>query len=136
MEREQFLSKEKTKFLGIATTAGILYAIGDFPALIVDPAVVNSALDGASRHLPTAILEPGQFAGAERQVRGELFEIFDPITFFGTLDVIEGYWPDQAERSLFVRQLITVLTERGETQAWAYVLNLPINGLSHFDPEA
>src|SRR5574341_293098 len=78
MEREQFLSKEKTKFLGIATTAGILYAIGDFPALIVDPAVVNSALDGTSRHLPTAILEPVQFAGAERQVRGELFEIFDP----------------------------------------------------------
>jgi gamma-glutamylcyclotransferase (GGCT)/AIG2-like uncharacterized protein YtfP len=134
MERERFLSKDKAKFLSSATTAGILCAIGDFPALIIDSAIINSTQNGAASNLPQMLLAPEQFSN-EREVRGELFEIFDPITFFGTLDVIEGYWPDQAERSLFARQVITVITEQGETKAWAYVLTLPLNGLSQFDPD-
>lgn len=135
MERERFLSKDKTKFLGSATTSGILRAVGDFLALIVDFAVVNSTPDGAASNLQKMLLAPEQFPNDEREVRGELFEIFDAITFFDTLDVIQGYWPDQPERSLFARQLITVITEKGETKAWAYVFNLPLNGLSHFDPD-
>jgi hypothetical protein len=65
-----------------------------------------------------------------------LFEIFDPKTFFDTLDVIEGYWPDQVERSLFVRKLIAVAAESSATTtAWAYVLNLSANGAAGFDPD-
>jgi gamma-glutamylcyclotransferase (GGCT)/AIG2-like uncharacterized protein YtfP len=107
-EREQFLSKEKTKFLGPATTTGALYFIGDFPGLVLD-----STADQPSP-------QPN-----DRDIHGELFEIFDPLTFFDTLDMIEGCWPDQTERSLFVRKLISVKTAQGPTEAWAYILNLP-----------
>ena len=134
-EREHFLSKDKTEFLGPATTLGMLCAIGDFPALIIDPDVANSTAESAAFNLPKMFFAPEQFPNGERKIHGELFEVFDPVTFFGTLDVIEGYWPDQRERSLFARQLINVATEKGEALAWAYVLNLSLNGSPHFDPD-
>ncbi|MGH7455175.1 MAG: gamma-glutamylcyclotransferase family protein [bacterium] len=145
MSRTRFLSKEKTRFLCPATANGTLYAIGDFPGLVVYHPTVNSLAvdssasirveDGSSRpRLPTTAAVPKSPHENGRRVHGELFEIFDPLTFFDTLDVIEGYWPDQIERSLFVRKLIPVETENGATTAWAYILNLPANGTSRFDP--
>lgn len=125
-ERGHFLSPEKTKFLCPATIKGALYALGDFPGL-----VLNSPANNHST--PTSSLPPAWQDDHEGFVQGELFEIFDPVTFFATLDVIEGYWPDQIERSLFVRRLIAVETEKGKVDAWAYVLNLPLNGLSRLD---
>ncbi len=146
MSRTRFLSSEKAGFLCPATANGTLYAIGDFPGLVVYPAMVDSAAvdssvnirvaDGGSRpRLPTTTAMPEPPHENGRRVYGELFEIFDPLTFFNTLDVIEGYWPDQIERSLFVRKLISVETENGATTAWAYILNLPANGASRFDPD-
>jgi gamma-glutamylcyclotransferase (GGCT)/AIG2-like uncharacterized protein YtfP len=114
-ERQNFLSQEKTRFIGPATAPGELYAIGDFPGLVL------------------AASSPSTPAAAAGQVHGELFEIFDPATFFATLDVIEGYWPEQTERSLFVRRLIAVQTASGAAEAWAYILNLPLNGLPRFN---
>jgi gamma-glutamylcyclotransferase (GGCT)/AIG2-like uncharacterized protein YtfP len=116
-ERQSFLSQEKTRFIGPATTPGELYAIGDFPGLVL------------TTSFPTA---PAPNT-ADCQVHGELFEILDPPTFFATLDVIEGYWPEQTERSLFVRRLINVQTATGAARAWAYILNIPLNGLPRFD---
>jgi len=129
MERENFLSKEKTKFLCAATTKGVLYAVGDFPGLVLDAAADKNSAPSLGNIVVSS--ESSRCDGS--RVRGELFEIFDPLTFFETLDVIEGCWPDKAERSLFVRQLISVETANGEAKAWAYVLNLPVNGLSRFD---
>jgi gamma-glutamylcyclotransferase (GGCT)/AIG2-like uncharacterized protein YtfP len=124
MERGSFLSKEKSKFLCPATTAGTLYLIGDFPGLVLDPPLIT--------HTTLTVTEqsslPQRTNGNE--VCGEVFEIFDPRTFFETLDVIEGYWPGQTERSLFLRELISVKTENGRLEAWAYILNLPVDGLS------
>jgi gamma-glutamylcyclotransferase (GGCT)/AIG2-like uncharacterized protein YtfP len=144
--RTRFLSSEKAKFLGPATANGTLYAIGDFPGLVAYPSMFDSAVvdssasgraaDGSSRsRLPTTAGLPKPPHENGRRVHGELFEIFDPLTFFNTLDVIEGYWPDQIERSLFVRKLIPVETENGATTAWAYILNFPLNGASRFDPD-
>jgi len=118
-ERQDFLSQGKTRFMGPATTMGTLYAVGDFPGLVL------------ATSLPTA---PAPDT-ADCQVHGELFEIFDPATFFATLDVIEGYWPEQTERSLFVRRLINVQTANGAAEAWAYILNIPLNGLPRFDED-
>jgi len=118
-ERQDFLSQGKTRFIGPATTPGTLYAVGDFPGLVL------------ATSLPTA---PAPDAD-DCQVHGELFEIFDPATFFATLDVIEGYWPEQTERSLFVRRLINVRTATGTATAWAYILNIPLNGLPRFDED-
>lgn len=115
-ERQSFLSKGKSRFLGMATTAGELYTIGDFPGLVIETS------------------RTGEGPAVENQVPGELVEIFDPATFFSTLDIIEGYWPEQTERSLFVRRLISVQTEAGPTNAWAYILNLPVNGLPRYNP--
>lgn len=126
-ERGHFLSAEKTKFLCPATAKGVLYAIGDFPGLVLNSPTQNHSA-------PTFFsLPPAPPDNHDAQVQGELFEIFDPVTFFATLDVIEGFWPEQAERSLFVRRLIAVETEKGEMKAWAYVLNLPLSGLARFD---
>jgi gamma-glutamylcyclotransferase (GGCT)/AIG2-like uncharacterized protein YtfP len=141
MERSRFLSGEKAKFLCPAAVDGALHAIGNFPALVVESLAVHSsasirAADSSAQSglsITAAVPEPPHENG--RRVHGELFEIFDPATFFNTLDVIEGYWPDQAERSLFVRKLISVEAENGATTAWAYVLNLPFNGASRFDPD-
>lgn len=116
-ERQDFLSPGKTRFIGSATTAGTLYAVGDFPGLV---------LATSFRTAPAPDTD-------DCQVHGELFEIFDPATFFATLDVIEGYWPEQTERSLFVRRLINVQTATGTAKAWAYILNIPITGLPRFD---
>jgi len=113
-ERQSFLSPGKGRFLGTATTAGELYAIGEGPGLVME------------------ISQIGEGPPAANQVSGDLFEIFDPATFFATLDVIAGYWPEQTERSLFVRRLIPVQTEAGPAAAWAYILNLPTNGLPRF----
>lgn len=141
MERARFLSNEKTRFVCPATANGTLYAIGGFPGLVVYPPAVDSSAsirveDGGSRpRLPTTASVPEPPHENGRRVHGELFEIFDPLTFFNTLDVIEGYWSDQTERSLFVRKLIPVETESGTTTAWAYILNLPNNGASRFDPD-
>ncbi|MDZ7363752.1 MAG: gamma-glutamylcyclotransferase [candidate division KSB1 bacterium] len=126
MERGHFLSEQKAKFLSTAAVAGALYALGDFPGLVLDIA-------DEYRSAPTsqAAEQPSSQPHSERRlIHGELFEIFDPLTFFETLDVIEGYWPDHTERSLFVRKLIPVQTGQGEIRAWAYILNLPVNGLS------
>jgi gamma-glutamylcyclotransferase (GGCT)/AIG2-like uncharacterized protein YtfP len=141
MERSRFLSGEKARFLCPATVNGTLHAIGNFPGLVVESLAVDSsasihAADGSARprlSATAAVPEPPHDNG--RRIHGELFEIFDPLTFFNTLDVIEGYWPDQTERSLFVRKLISVEAENGATTAWAYVLNLPLNGASRFDPD-
>lgn len=146
MERAPFLSSEKARFLCPAAANGMLYAIGAFSGLVIYPSMVDSsavalsasirAADGSPRpRLPTTAAMPQPPHENGRRVCGELFEIFDPLTFFNTLDVIEGYWPDQLERSLFVRKLIPVETENGATTAWAYILNLPVNGVTRFDPD-
>lgn len=115
-ERQSFLSAQKSRFLQTGATAGALYTIGDTPGLVL------------------AASSPGQAPVTENQVAGDLFEIFDPATFFATLDVIAGYWPEQTERSLFVRRLIPVQTAAGTINAWAYILNLPVKGLPRFTP--
>jgi gamma-glutamylcyclotransferase (GGCT)/AIG2-like uncharacterized protein YtfP len=140
-ERSRFLSGEKTRFLCPAAVDGALYPIGNFPGLVIDAAAVDSSANsrtedgGSSPRLSVGAASPESPRENGRRVHGELFEIFDPLTFFNTLDVIEGYWPDQLERSLFVRKLIRVEAASGATTAWAYVLNLPANSASRFDPD-
>ncbi|MDZ7269671.1 MAG: gamma-glutamylcyclotransferase [candidate division KSB1 bacterium] len=104
MERADFLNNpDKASFAGPATAAGKLYDVGSFPGMIES--------DNGER------------------VHGELHRLQDPELFFETLDLIQGYWPDQPERSLYIRKIIPVTTAQGTTQAWSYILNLPVNGL-------
>ena len=98
MERAAFMSNvDKARFVATGSVTGVLYDTGAFPGMKED--------DGTSL------------------VQGELYELLDPITFFETLDLIEGYWPEQPERSLFVRKRVVARTAAGEQTAWAYILN-------------
>lgn len=98
MERAAFMgSTDKARFLAPGSVTGVLYDTGAFPGMKEEN---NASL-----------------------VHGELYELFDPITFFETLDLIEGYWPEQPERSLFVRKRVVAHTAAGEQTAWAYILN-------------
>lgn len=138
-ERARFLSQEKAKFLSPATVNGTLHAIGDIAGLVIDPSP-SLTLGGVERNAPSSLSQAAPLPALPHanggRVHGELFEIFDPKTFFDTLDVIEGYWPDQVERSLFVRKLIAVAVESSATTtAWAYVLNLSANGAAGFDSD-
>ncbi len=104
-ERGDFLNRgHKVRFLGAGITQGKLYDLGNFAGLIE-----------SDHGMP---------------VRGEIYEIIDEETFFATLDIIEGYWPQQPERSLYVRKQVAVQTENGLLHAWAYVYNQPVNGFS------
>ncbi len=104
-ERGAFLNRDhKVRFLGTATTRGSLFDLGEFVGLIDNQ-------EG----------EP---------VNGELYEVIDGETFFATLDVIEGFWPKETERSLYVRKQIPVESADGAVYAYAYIYNQPVNGFA------
>lgn len=104
MERADFLNAaHKARFLSTGVTPGTLYHLGAFPAM----------KEGNNGSL----------------VHGEIYELVDAQTLFDTLDLIEGYWPEQPERSLYVRKLVAIVTPEGEKKAWAYLLNLPFENL-------
>lgn len=103
MERASFIGNpQKALFAGTGVARGTLYEVGSFPGMIES---ANGSM-----------------------VAGELYELFDPEIFFETLDLIEGYRPDQPECSLYVRKIITVVTPEGERRAWAYIFNQPVTG--------
>jgi gamma-glutamylcyclotransferase (GGCT)/AIG2-like uncharacterized protein YtfP len=61
------------------------------------------------------------------RVLGEVYEIQDPASVLATLDEIEGYRPNEPERSLYTRALTEVTREDGQVQvAWAYFYNAPL----------
>ena len=60
-------------------------------------------------------------------VRGELYEMLDPVTVLDTLDEIEGYRAAEPERSLYRRVRTDVTLDDGSTTpAWAYFYNAPL----------
>jgi gamma-glutamylcyclotransferase (GGCT)/AIG2-like uncharacterized protein YtfP len=103
MERASFINNpDKARFVSPGTARGTLYDAGSFPGMIES---ANGSM-----------------------VAGELYELFDAETFLETLDLIEGYWPDQPERSLYERKIIPVSTHEGMKMAWAYIFNQPVTG--------
>ena len=104
MERASFISNpDKARFVSSGAARGTLYDAGAFPGMIESANV--------------------------SMVVGEVYELFDRDTFFETLDLIEGYWPEQPERSLYARKTIPVTTHEGTIKAWAYIFNQPVTGL-------
>jgi gamma-glutamylcyclotransferase (GGCT)/AIG2-like uncharacterized protein YtfP len=60
-------------------------------------------------------------------VWGEVYETQDPAAVLAALDEIEGYRPNQPERSLYTR-ILTEVTLEGDrsARAWAYFYNAPL----------
>lgn len=66
-------------------------------------------------------------AGDDSTVAGEVYEVLDPATVLGALDEIEGFRPNEPERSLYLRVVTDVTMDSGPTrQAWAYFYNAPL----------
>jgi gamma-glutamylcyclotransferase (GGCT)/AIG2-like uncharacterized protein YtfP len=60
-------------------------------------------------------------------VWGEVYETQDTASVLAALDEIEGYRPNEPDRSLYARVLTEVTLATGAVvQAWAYFYNAPL----------
>ena len=91
----------KLQFTGRGTINAALFDLGIYPAAVPS--------DDGSR------------------VWGEVHETTDAAAVLATLDEIEGYRPNEPERSLYTRVLTDVTLADGQTaKAWAYFYNAPL----------
>ena len=97
------LLSRHASLIGAASTAGILYDTGRYPA----------AAPAECEH---------------DRIHGEVYELDDPDEVWPWLDEYEGAFPGDAADSLFVRRLVTVEVDGGRTlHAWMYWYNRPVH---------
>jgi gamma-glutamylcyclotransferase (GGCT)/AIG2-like uncharacterized protein YtfP len=94
---------------------------------------VESKLAFAGRgRIKAALFDLGIYPAAvpavdDSRVAGEVYELLDTATVLGALDEIEGYRPNEPERSLYLRVMTDVTLDSGQSrQAWAYFYNAPL----------
>jgi gamma-glutamylcyclotransferase (GGCT)/AIG2-like uncharacterized protein YtfP len=93
--------ESKLVFAGRGRINAALFDLGIYPAAV--PAVDDSV------------------------VAGEVYELLDAAMVLGALDEIEGYRPNEPERSLYLRVMTDVTLDSGQSrQAWAYFYNAPL----------
>ncbi len=91
---------DKLRYIGRGSIHGALFDLGIYPAAV--PA-------------------------DEGTVWGEVWEILEPAPVLAALDDIEGYRPDDPDRSLYTRSQKPVLLPDGTTApAWVYFYNAPL----------
>ena len=72
-------------------------------------------------------LYPAAVPAPEGVVWGEVYEMSDPEVVLLALDDIEGYRPDDPDKSLYARSRARVTMPDGSTeQAWVYFYNAPL----------
>lgn len=72
-------------------------------------------------------LYPAAVPAPEGRVWGELYEATDPSAVLAALDEIEGFRPEDPDRSLYVRHQVPVtLPDRHTASAWVYFYNAPL----------
>ena len=70
---------------------------------------------------------PAAVPAADGRVRGEVYELTDPVAALRSLDELEGYRPGEPESSLYTRKRTPVAMDDGTTvDAWAYFYNAPL----------
>ncbi|MBI2222715.1 MAG: gamma-glutamylcyclotransferase [Acidobacteria bacterium] len=91
---------EHIEYFGRGTIAADLFDLGIYPAAVPAP-------DG--------------------RVWGEVYAVKDRDKALGGLDDIEGYRPDDPDRSLYIRTQVDVaLTDGRHERAWVYFYNAPL----------
>jgi gamma-glutamylcyclotransferase (GGCT)/AIG2-like uncharacterized protein YtfP len=98
--REDWQRKLGAEFVGRGTIRANLYDFGEYPG--------------------------ARIVGAEsgRRVSGELYRLLDPELALRTLDRYEEFSPLRPNRSLFVRELVSVpLEDDRKKRGWAYLYN-------------
>ena len=90
----------KLSYVGRGSIEAALFDVGISPAAVPDP-------DGI--------------------VWGEVYSMIDPAAVLAALDEIEGYTPDEPDRSLYLRaQTLVTLPDGTSEQAWVYFYNAPL----------
>jgi len=90
---------------------GILYDIGDYPAMVK-----------ADRD------------NEENYVYGEIHEFSEAEKVIKIIDRIEKFNPNDCNHSLFVREKVAVFLESGITvEAWTYFYNKPLGGATRIE---
>jgi gamma-glutamylcyclotransferase (GGCT)/AIG2-like uncharacterized protein YtfP len=70
---------------------------------------------------------PAAVPAADGRVRGEVYELTDPVAALRSLDELEGYRPGEPESSLYTRKRTAVEMDDGLiVDAWAYFYNAPL----------
>jgi gamma-glutamylcyclotransferase (GGCT)/AIG2-like uncharacterized protein YtfP len=70
---------------------------------------------------------PAAVPAPEGLVWGEVYEMSDPAAVLLALDDIEGYRPDDPDKSLYARARASVTMPDGSSeQAWVYFYNAPL----------
>jgi gamma-glutamylcyclotransferase (GGCT)/AIG2-like uncharacterized protein YtfP len=91
---------DKLTYIGRGSIQGALFDLGLYPAAVPAP-------DG--------------------YIWGEVYDMSDPATVLAALDEIEGYRPDDHDRSLYTRaQVEVVLPDGSRALAWVYFYNAPL----------
>ena len=81
--------------------------------------------------IQAALLDLGIYPAAvpapDGEVWGELYDMADPAPVLAALDEIEGYRPDDPDRSLYTRAEAPVTLPDGRLErAWVYFYNAPL----------
>jgi gamma-glutamylcyclotransferase (GGCT)/AIG2-like uncharacterized protein YtfP len=72
-------------------------------------------------------LYPAAIPAPDGHVWGEIYEISDENVVLAALDDIEGYSPDDPDRSLYLRRETDVtLPDGSRARAWVYFYNAPL----------
>ena len=98
--RRAGIDEHLAEYVGRGTISADLFDLGIYPAAVPAP-------DG--------------------RVWGEVYRMKDATKALGGLDEIEGYRPEDPDRSLYVRDIVDVqLTDGRVEQAWVYFYNAPL----------
>ena len=90
----------KLNYMGRGSINAALFDLGIYPAAVPDP---------------------------RGTVWGEVYEMTEPDTVLAALDDIEGYRPDDPDRSLYARSQAPVILPDGTPhRAWVYFYNAPL----------
>lgn len=72
-------------------------------------------------------LYPAAIPASDGRVWGEVYEVADSAAVLAVLDEIEGFRPDDSDRSLYVRSSVPATMPDGTVRtAWAYFYNAPL----------
>ena len=98
--RRAGIDEHLAEYVGRGTISADLFDLGIYPAAVPAP-------DG--------------------RVWGEVYRMKNADKALSGLDEIEGYRPDDPDRSLYVREIVPVqLTDGRVEQAWVYFYNAPL----------
>ena len=96
------LIARNSDYVGMATYQGQMYQVADYPGIIPSD-------------------------DANDQVVGELYLLSNTIKLLNVLDEYEEFDPESAEKSLFVREHVTVKLKDKEITSYAYLYNKPVD---------